>query len=106
VFELNEPPAQPLRLYFGNRKIPAPHYDFEKELATKATTNVTRVGVGATTTNPNYSPEPLPFTERVPWLIYLVLTASSVALAWILLSLARRSMRRPSEPTKTPPAEA
>ena len=97
VFEIKEPPAQPLRLYFGNRNIPAPHYDFEKELAGKVTTNVTRVGVGARTTNQNYVPEPLPFTERVPWLIYLVLTASSVALAWILLSLARRSLQQGSQ---------
>jgi len=97
VFEIKESPAQPLRLYFGNRNIPAPHYDFEKELAGKVTTNVTRVGVGARTTNQNYIPEPLPFTERVPWLIYLVLTASSVALAWILLSLARKSLQQGSQ---------
>lgn len=100
VFEIKESPAQPLRLYFGNRNIPAPHYDFEKELANKTSTNVTRVGVGARTSNGNYTPEPLPFTERVPWLIYLVLAISSIALAFILVSLARRSMRRPSEPTQ------
>ena len=97
VFEIKESPAQPLRLYFGNRNIPAPHYDFEKELAGKVTANVTRLGVGARTTNQNYIPEPLPFTERVPWLIYLVLTASSVALAWILLSLARKSLQQGSQ---------
>ena len=101
VFEIKQPPAQPVRLYFGNRKIPAPHYDFEKELANKTATNITRVFVGARTTNPNYTPEPLPFTERVPWLIYLVLAISSVALALILVSLARRGIRRPSEPTQT-----
>ena len=102
VFEIKQPPAQPLRLYFGNRKIPAPHYDFEKELANKTTTNISRVSLGARTANPNYIPEPLPFTERAPWLIYLVLAVSSIALAFILVSLARRSMRRPSEPTQTP----
>lgn len=37
--------------------------------------------------------EPVPLTDRVPWLIYLVLTSSSVALAWILFSLARARMR-------------
>jgi hypothetical protein len=100
VFEIKEPPAQPLRLYFGNRNIPAPHYDFEKELVGKVTSNVTRVGVGARTTNQNYIPEPLPFTERVPWLIYLVLAASSVALALILISLARRSLQQGPETTE------
>jgi hypothetical protein len=102
VFEIKEPPAQPLRLYFGNQKSLAPHYDFEKELASKIATNISRVGVSARTSNPNYTPEPLPFTERLPWLIYLVLAVSGIALAFILVSLARRSMRRPSEPTETP----
>ena len=32
VFELKEPPSQPLRLFFGNANVTAPHYDFEKEL--------------------------------------------------------------------------
>ena len=32
VFELKEPASQPLRLYFGNENVPAPHYDFENEL--------------------------------------------------------------------------
>jgi len=49
--------------------------------------------VGSFVANPNYSPPPLPFTERLPWLIYVVLTISSVALALILFSLARATMR-------------
>ena len=93
VFELKSPPAQPIRLYFGNRNIQAPHYDFEKELAGKLTTTPARLGAGLRTDNPNYVPEPLPFTERVPWLIYLVLAASSIALALILISLAKKSLR-------------
>jgi hypothetical protein len=53
--------------------------------------------VGDTNKNPAYVPEPLPFTERVPWLIYLVLAAASVALGWILFSLARRTVRQVEE---------
>lgn len=94
VFELKEPAAQPLRLYFGNRKIPPPHYDFEKELGNKLSRGATRITVGSSVPNPSYVPEPLPFTERVPWLIYLVLAASSLALAYILFSLARTTLRR------------
>ena len=41
--------------------------------------------------------EPVPVTDRIPWLIYLVLTSSTVALAWILFSLARNS-RKQSRP--------
>ena len=105
VFELKEPANQPLRLFFGNDKVSAPHYDFEKELSSKLSKPPTRVSVGLTTPNPNYTPEPLPFTERAPWLIYLVLTASSIALAWILFSLARRSLRKVNGPPKIPPSE-
>jgi hypothetical protein len=102
VFELKETPTQPLRLFFGNSKITAPHYDFEKELPSKLSTKPGQAAasgepihraVGSAITNPEFKPEPLPLTERVPWLIYLVLTASSVALAIILLSLARATLQ-------------
>ena len=43
--------------------------------------------------NREYKPEPLPLTERVPWLIYLVLAASSIALGFVLFSLARTATR-------------
>lgn len=39
--------------------------------------------------NPDYKPEPLPLTERIPWLIYVVLAVSSLAPALILFSLER-----------------
>lgn len=112
VFELKEAPAPPLRLYFGNPKVTAPHYDFEKELPSRLSTEPSSqsqqpgrgVGpihstVGSVITNPEFEPEPLPLTERVPWLIYLVLTASSVALALILFSLARTTLQ--TEPQQT-----
>ena len=93
VFELKETPAQPLRLFFGNPNATAPHYDFEKELPTRLSMTPVRVGVGPATNNPDYKPEPLPLTERVPWLIYIVLTLSSIALGLILFSLARSTIR-------------
>ena len=37
--------------------------------------------------------EPVPMTDRIPWLIYVVLTSSTLALAWILFSLARSSRK-------------
>lgn len=112
VFELKETPAQPLRLFFGNPKVTAPHYDFEKELPSRLSTEPgspsgqadgagpIRGTVGGVVTNPEYKPEPLPLTERIPWLIYLVLTASSVALALILLSLARTTLHTGPQPTE------
>jgi hypothetical protein len=90
VFELKESPAQPLRLYFGSAKITAPNYDFEKNLPDKLKAEPTQVSLGGVVANPSFIPEPLPFTERLPWLIYLVLASATAALAWILLKLARR----------------
>ena len=89
VFELKAPPAQPLRLFYGNPKAEAPHYDFEKELSAKLANTPVRVGVGPATANPDYKPQPLPLTERVPWLIYLVLGISSLVLGIILWKLAQ-----------------
>lgn len=93
VFELKEPATQPLRLFFGNQNATAPHYDFENELTAKLLAATLRTEIGSSVNNPDYKPEPLPLTERIPWLIYLVLAASSVALALILISLARKAAR-------------
>ena len=89
MFELKTPPEQPLRLFFGNANVPAPHYDFEKELPLRLSGEANHASIGEVANNREYKPEPLPFTERVPWLIYLVLAASSLALGFILFSLAR-----------------
>jgi hypothetical protein len=99
VFEFKEGVALPLRLFFGNPKATAPHYDFEKELPAKLTGTPRRSAVGSLTNNADFHPEPLPLTERVPWLIYVVLSLSSIALAMILVSLARTSLKN-----RTPPA--
>ncbi len=45
------------------------------------------------TRNSDSAEEPVPVTDRIPWLIYVVLTSSTVALAWILFSLARNSRK-------------
>jgi hypothetical protein len=89
VFGLKTPATQPLRLFFGNAGVTAPHYDFEKELPARLSTDPSHSTIGDVLANREYKPEPLPLTERVPWLIYLVLGASSIALALILFSLAR-----------------
>ena len=99
VFELKEPISKPLRLYFGNDTVPAPHYDFENELQSKLSTEPVHSTFGNAITNPEYQPEPRPLTERAPWLIYIVLVVSSIALAFILFSLARSAMRGTQEGT-------
>jgi Protein of unknown function (DUF3999) len=99
LFELKDPVSLPLRLYFGSASVSAPHYDFEKELPIKISAEPIPSTIGDVTANAEYKPEPLPLTERVPWLIYFVLAASSIALGFILLSLARSAMRMKEQPT-------
>ena len=105
-FELKDISPQPLKLFFGNTNADAPHYDFEKELSAKLKTPAPLTFVGSYVSNPDYQPPRLPFTEREPWSIYVVLTVSSVALALILLSLARATMRMDTVKNRTsaPPA--
>ena len=93
VFELRPPVAQPLRLYFGNETVAAPHYDFEKEVAARLSREPVPSRLGNVVGNLEYKPEPKPLTERVPWLIYVVLAASSIALGFVLFSLARTATR-------------
>ena len=93
VFELKEQPSQPLRLFFGNASVTAPHYDFEKEIAARLVKEPIHAGLGDVVANREYKPEPLPLTERIPWLIYVVLAASSIALGFILFSLARTATK-------------
>jgi len=93
VFELKEQPSQPLRLFFGNASVTAPHYDFEKEISARLVKEPIHAGLGDVVANREYKPEPLPLTERIPWLIYVVLAASSIALGFILFSLARTATK-------------
>ena len=106
VFDLKEQSNGPLRLFFGNYQADSPHYDFEKEVASRPPGSPARTSVGAYFGNPNYQAPPLPFTERQPWLIYLVLAVSSIALALILLNLARTTLGRvePGKPVGNEPS--
>ncbi|HKG59482.1 MAG TPA: DUF3999 family protein [Pyrinomonadaceae bacterium] len=99
VYEMKAPAALPLRLFFGKENLPAPHYDFEKEVTARLTKEPVHSQLGDVLANRDYKPEPKPLTERVPWLIYVVLAASSIALAFVLWSLARTATRLKTQPT-------
>ena len=99
LFELKEPAVRPLRLFFGNSKVVAPHYDFEKQLPARITETPVQSALSEVIGNREYQPEPLPLTERAPWLIYIVLTASSIALGFVLFSLARTATRLGTQPS-------
>lgn len=94
VFARHAELAGPLRLYYGNPKAEAPHYDLERNLPADLRPVPLRLSLGPQAVNPVYEPEPLPLSERLPWLIYVVLAAASVAVAVILFDIGRSSIAR------------
>jgi hypothetical protein len=91
VFDSATAASSPLRLYYGNPRAMAPRYDLAAGLPSEWGPARSRVTLGPQRENPIYRPEPKPFSERSPWLVYVVLGAASVVLAAILVSLARES---------------
>jgi hypothetical protein len=79
----------PLKLYYGNPKAPAPHYDFAASLPQQLLAPPVRLALGDERPNSIFEPEPAPLTERSPWLIYAVLGVASLALFAVLWRLAR-----------------
>jgi len=86
-------PAGTARLYYGNPKGIAPHYEVAVRIPADAGAIPNRLILGPERSNPNYRPEPKPLSERSPWLVYIVLVGACAALAAILVNLARTSAR-------------
>ena len=80
-----------LRLYYGSTRALAPRYDLAARLPAESAWMPSRLVLGMQRDNPVYRPEPKPFSERSPWLVYVVLAAAGIVLAFILVSLARAS---------------
>jgi len=86
-------PGQNLRLYYANTEAENPAYDFDRNLPDRLQPKPNRAKLGPATDNPIYKPLPKPLTERLPWLIYVVLSAAIVVLGSILASLSRVAIR-------------
>jgi hypothetical protein len=93
VFEPKPDLAQPLRLYFGNPNAGAPHYDFAATLPATFNPAPERGSLEGLTRNPDYRPPPKPWTERWPWLVYVVLGSAAAVLLGVLGALGREAVR-------------
>jgi hypothetical protein len=80
-----------MRLYYGSARALAPRYDLAARVPAESGRVADRLGLGPQRDNPAYRPDPKPFSERSPWLVYIVLAAAGIVLAAILVSLARAS---------------
>ena len=107
IFAASDDLRWPLKLYFGNPKAGTADYDFARLLPDVITSTPMRVqaaGVGVEE-NPIYRPTPKPWTERWPWLVYVVLGAASLVLLAILVMLGRQAIARhdaAAQPTGSP----
>jgi hypothetical protein len=94
--------AAPLFLYFGNPAATAPHYDFAATLPAVLEPPPLRGSLTELRKYHDYQPPPRPWSERWPWLVYVVLSAASLALLGILTLLGREAIARHDRP----PAES
>ncbi len=92
VFAWSNELAQPLRLYYGNPQADAPYYDFARTLPTDLEPTPARAALAQREDNPEYVPPQLPLTERLPWLIYVVLGSVSVVLAGLIVAVGRQTI--------------
>jgi hypothetical protein len=94
IFARGQDLGWPLRLYVGNPRAAEPHYDFAAGLAEVVSPAPDRAAIGPQAANPTYRPEPKPWTERWPWVIYVVLGTASLVLLILLGLLAREAVSR------------
>jgi hypothetical protein len=80
------------KLYFGNSEAEDPSYDFARNLPQNLEPEPNRAILGGREANPIFEPEPLPFTERWPWAVYLVLGVACLVLIAIAASLSRAAI--------------
>ena len=86
--------AGSLRLYFGNAGARPPGYEFARLLPEKIDPPPADSTLGPRQKNPNYRAPPKPWTERYPWLVYVVLGAASLVLLGLLGLLGREAIAR------------
>jgi hypothetical protein len=88
--------AAPLQLYFGNPAADTADYDFARLLPATLAPPPVRVPSesAGVQDNPIYRPTPKPWTERWPWLVYVVLGIASLVLLGILTLLGRQAIAR------------
>ncbi len=92
IFPVGELPEGPVRLYFGNPHARAPFYDFARNLPPRLEPPPRRLELGPRRHNPVFQPEPLPLTERWPWLIYVLLGLAVGVLGLLIVNLARTTI--------------
>ncbi|MFO0427819.1 MAG: hypothetical protein ACK526_14730 [Planctomyces sp.] len=91
VFSADPEKVNTIAVYTGSPNAESPMYDFARNLPEEIQPKRT-VTPGSTEPNPSYVAPPVPFSERFPWLIYVVFGTVSLVLAAVMMSLARSAI--------------
>jgi hypothetical protein len=77
--------AGPYLLYYGDRALESPHYDYATLFTPEK--DAVRASVGAEQPNPAYQPRPddRPFTEKHPVLLWIALLGTMLALGAVVV---------------------
>ncbi len=100
IFDLPQQPDRDVFLAYGNPKALAPQYDFAANLPPKLDPSPARAELALRQDNPDHMPEPKPFSERWPWVIYVVLGSISILLAAVIFSVAGQAIAAHDAATK------
>jgi hypothetical protein len=82
------------RLFYGNPHASRPSYDIERIFPYLETESLTQAQLGHQKVNPDYiekTPPLPPFTERMPWLLPIVITVATILIAFILFKVVRQA---------------
>jgi len=78
-----------IRLYTSNPLSLAQEYDFARVLPSTVEPAPVSVKLAKMLRNPRYTPPAVPWTERLPWLLYVVLFIACAVLLGLIFSVSR-----------------
>ena len=93
-------PGASYELYYGNPEARTPSYDLKRFLPLLETEGLPRGLLGPQSNNPGFTIPHKPFTERLPWLIPVVVALTAVVVGFLLVGVLRQARK-----LLPPPAE-
>ncbi len=93
-----EPIAPPLWIYFLPDVPRTPKYDLERRLRERNITRYRQLSHAALTENPDYAEAIRPLSERLPYLLYVLVTALVAGLAAYIAHTVRSGIREEPPP--------
>jgi hypothetical protein len=95
VFSAN--PDLDYKLYYGNQDARRPSYDIEMMFQYLDTRSILKASLGGHTLSELFQPpvtpkpKPVPLTERLPWLLPVVISVAAAMVGLLLLGVVRRA---------------